>query len=603
METTRVDFLRHLRTSPYEDRKNRNPKRADDTCEWFIAHTHFQNWQNERYLVDDIFPSNTSRTTCYFFFKDDFDDQKNPTGALCCILHQLFVQQRTLLSDEILDDFQEEGNQLFTSFHKLWDILVKAANRYKSGEIICILDALDECVDQKYLTTASTQLYTKGNGTSALKFLVTSRPYLQIQREFQDLKDKQPTIHLSGESEEEVDKIALEIGTDIYRKPPFGREEKQILQEKLTSINQRTYLWVHLIFTAIEDAVPLTKADIRACILDIPHTVPEAYNKILLKSQDPDKTKYILRIVVAADRPLHLMEMANQCHNVLERDLFHRDYLQSTIRQKCGLFVTIQEFLVPDQTDAHRFMAEICIRYLLLDDFKKPRRKLSPEPDNEDEFIFLNYAASNWADHYRKAYKVPDLDLERKALELCERSSSACSYWLKASEKGYNVIIQLLLDEVKKYQVLLKDRSPWSSSHTIVNQADSFGKTPLWYAAANGHQSIVERLLKKGAKVDSKDGNNLTPLFWAMSYGHNNIVKLLMKNGAQHDLEIRDRHGYTPLLKAAVDGNEEIMQQLLDGGAQVNAVVQDSGWMALMYASRDGHEAVVQLLRVRGAEK
>jgi hypothetical protein len=32
-EKTRTEFLRRLFTSPYEDRKNRNPKRADGTCE------------------------------------------------------------------------------------------------------------------------------------------------------------------------------------------------------------------------------------------------------------------------------------------------------------------------------------------------------------------------------------------------------------------------------------------------------------------------------------------------------------------------------------------------------------------------------------------
>ena len=133
----RNEFLRRLHTTPYEDRKNRNPKRGDGTCEWFTAHGLFRNWQAEisallwvsadpgcgksvlaRYLVDDVFPSSATRTTCYFFFKDDFDDQKVLEGALCCILRQLFVQKPALLLDEILDDFREEGDQLFASFNK-----------------------------------------------------------------------------------------------------------------------------------------------------------------------------------------------------------------------------------------------------------------------------------------------------------------------------------------------------------------------------------------------------------------------------------------------------------------------------------------------------
>ncbi len=46
-EKARIEFLRRVQTSPYEDRKNRNPKRADGTCEWFTTHGLFQNWREE----------------------------------------------------------------------------------------------------------------------------------------------------------------------------------------------------------------------------------------------------------------------------------------------------------------------------------------------------------------------------------------------------------------------------------------------------------------------------------------------------------------------------------------------------------------------------
>ena len=262
-EKARVEFLQRLRTSPYEERKIRNPKRADGTCEWFTSHRLFQNWKNEtsallwvsadpgcgksvlaRYLVDDVFPASATRTTCYFFFKDDFDDQKSLESALCCILHQLFVQNPTLLSDEILKDFREEGDQLFASFKKLWDIFIRAAGSHKHGEIICVLDALDECQGPTRLGAALTQVYSDGKGVSTLKFLVTSRPYLRIKREFQSLEETQPTIHLSGESQEEVDKIALEITIaikerteELCKRLQLTVEEKQILQDGLAAVN------------------------------------------------------------------------------------------------------------------------------------------------------------------------------------------------------------------------------------------------------------------------------------------------------------------------------------------------------------------------------
>ena len=383
-EKVRVEFLRQLQTSPYEDRKNRNPKRADGTCKWFTTHGRFQNWREEksailwvsadpgcgksvlaRYLIDDILPSSKTRTTCYFFFKDDFDDQKTLEGALCCILHQLFIQRPALLSDEILDDFIEEEKQLFT-FSRLWDMLIGAANRHYHGEIICIVDALDECKGPEHLAAALTRLYSKGKTASTLKFLVTSRPYRQIRQEFQDLLESQPTIHVSGEClpDEIAGEITISVKQridEICKKRQFSTEEKKILQEELAAVKHRTYLWVYLVFAVIEDALILNGVDLRTSIRNMPHTVEDAYDRILRRSQNTDMAREVLQIIVAADRPLHLAEMAAimtlqikshechenvecyKCHEDLERHLIPPDRLQARIREACRLFVVIQD--------------------------------------------------------------------------------------------------------------------------------------------------------------------------------------------------------------------------------------------------------------------
>ncbi|KAI1741233.1 hypothetical protein F4680DRAFT_458106 [Xylaria scruposa] len=611
----RTEFLRRLYTSPYEDRKNRNPKRANGTCEWFTAHPLFQNWLREtsallwvsadpgcgksvlaKYLVDDLLPRSASRITCYFFFKDDFDDQRLLEGALCCILHQLFTQNPGLLSDKILEDFEEEGDHFFASFPKLWDTLIGVTKAHKDGEIICVLDALDECKDQARLAKALTEHYSKGKGTSALKFLVTSRPYLRIQRDFQDLKESQPTIHLSGESQEEADKIAHEITIviqqrieELGKRLQISEEEKVILKDELVADVNRTYLWVYLVFAVIEEAVFLTKGDVRTNIRNLPTTAEEAYDSILRKSHDPEKAKKILQIIVAADRPLLLTEMAaalafresHRCHEDLDRDLLSPDRLYTAIRETCGLFVIIQdsqvyllhqtarEFLVQssskssvmrspplewqhalDLTESHRLLSAICIRYLLLADFEKE------EVDDRSAFVFLDYAASNWADHYRQARDALNTDLELLAMQLCDTSSPPCSQWLEvygesrmqdpeflyelptslliasyfgldhlvslilqkkktkldttgyfsqrtalswASEKGYDVIVQLILDRVPKPMVILRDRC-LSMFPTSVNRTDSFGRSPLWYSVVNGHQ-IIPSYLKKALEA------------------------------------------------------------------------------------------------------
>ena len=73
-------------------------------------------------------------------------ERKNGANALCALLHQLFVQKPSLLKYAV-NAFDLFGNRLCNMFDRLWDILEGTARDEDAGEIVCILDALDECVE------------------------------------------------------------------------------------------------------------------------------------------------------------------------------------------------------------------------------------------------------------------------------------------------------------------------------------------------------------------------------------------------------------------------------------------------------------------------
>jgi ankyrin repeat domain-containing protein 50 len=162
-----TEFLKRLNASPYHTQKERNPDRIQGTCEWFTAYKLFQDWQKSntsrilwvsadpgcgksvlaKYLVDSVLEATESRTICYFFFKDDFEDQRNVISALCCILRQIFIQKHILLSEAILEQFEASEENFTSLFDELWSTFISVAKDKNAGEIICLLDAIDECED------------------------------------------------------------------------------------------------------------------------------------------------------------------------------------------------------------------------------------------------------------------------------------------------------------------------------------------------------------------------------------------------------------------------------------------------------------------------
>ncbi|OCL02131.1 ankyrin, partial [Glonium stellatum] len=643
-------ILKCLKASPYQDRKDRNPDRVPGTCDWFVSHKLFRDWQGSKlstmlwvsadpgcgksvlakYLVDSVLPTTKSRTMCYFFFKDDFEDQRNVVSALCCILRQIFIQKPILLSDAILDLFDIEGETFTNSFSELWQTLINAAENENAGEIVCILDAFDECEDQgrTQLAQKLCQLYgTRKNFN--LKFLLTSRPYGGIRRGFQPLNiPGLPVIHLIGESDVEMEKISREIDVfvrarvqDIGARLKLTHDEQDLILRGLMSVPNRTYLWVHLTLDLIESDIDIEKSGIVEATSQLPKTVDEAYDRILSKSRNSEKAERILHIVVAAARPLTLREMAlalvlregHRSYNDL--NLRSEDRFLEEVRDICGLFVTVtnsriyllhqtaKEFLVQSDRvnspegmradlkwkhslrprESHRILAEICIWHLLLAEFEThPLGENGSLSRYLEGHIFLDYSAKHWAAHLRELQIEVQDAMTQSILNICDASSGRCLTWF---------------------------RIYWTSTNTDFPR----GFTTLMITSYFGLSTAVKRLLKMdGINLDSQDHTyRRSALSWAAGNGFHVVVRQLTKavsigpkylklpfrKGAEVDLVDRDRR--TPLSYAVWNGNVDVVKLLIKAGARVD-LKDGIGGMPLSYAVISGRKEVIKLLLKRG---
>ncbi|KAI9891137.1 MAG: hypothetical protein M1814_002980 [Vezdaea aestivalis] len=649
--------LRSL-TSNYRGDKNRNEKRVPGTCLWVLEHPTFLDWRQNansrllwvsadpgcgksvlsRSLVDEGFLINDTRkvSICYFFFKDDDFSRKTRADALSAILHQLFTQKPALLGYAI-PDFKNHGRSLRTMPDALWDILWKATTDPLAGEVICLLDALDECKqsERQNLIMNLSQLFevrSEFEVPKSLKFIVTSRPYHDIESKLCQLIDDMPSISLRGEFESEKIRKEINLVIDFQipllsraRRFPFQPAVQSELVRKLKSFTNRTYLWLHLIFDVIRNALDARQSHLDSLIEHIPSTVEDAYERILTRldgSRHADGARKLLRVIVTAMRPLKLREMnlalavddrlktSNICESYHELEIETEERLKERIRQTCGLFVSVidsriyllhqtaKEFLVAKDTalridstrswhtgswkhsldvaESNFVLARICVAYLLIKEINSPK-ELAEELTKVTEngpFGFLKHAARYWSTYMQQASLTQnDLILSEQVCELCDVASNRFDRWYSL----YGAMCDLCKEWAPRVQKI----------------------TPIILASHLGLPSVVERLLRRdSSQINTPNESFTTPLTWAVRGRHIKVVRLLLnRDDINVNLPSLSRSdGTSSLGEAARKGCFETFKLLLDRN---DIDVNGGKNTAISEAILGGHIEMVKLLLQR----
>ncbi|KAM0270235.1 hypothetical protein ACHAQH_009517 [Verticillium albo-atrum] len=575
-------------------------------------------------LIDEQRLSKTPEktTVCYFFFKAGEERRTGSSDALSAVLHQLFDAKRgSELIQYAKDPFTSYGEKLRNNFHQLWDILTNCAKSPNAGEIVCALDALDEC-DETGRKEILMKLKAFDKAQSRLKFLITGRPYDHLEDEFKGLSEKGVCIQLDGDDKSE--EIGEEINLVIDHKvniiaehwEHFGVEHRQQLSERLKEMENRTYLWLHLTMDIIEKRRSKYRkySSIKRLLEQLPLDAFEAYEKILNHSQDKAKAKCLLQIILTAKRPLTLQEL-NHCFALQEEQFgenisYTYDDLQAelepsmtfagTVRNLCGLFISVhdgkasfihktaRDFLVTaseSQTaawqgkvrlaSAHNVMFLSCVRLMSLQDFdvlaedllvqKKPWKDLPLEADKV--LPFMSYAVSYWTDHYNSQDEEVKNRTLKEARQLCyiPKPSRWPPLWFEVRRK-YIAMPWAHAEDwtdltfstfLGLFEVVVHILD---LEKVDVNERGWHLETPVMKASCLGHVRLVRTLCQHGADCDAVGGPFGTALLAAVSRGHLEVIKCLFEEstGAQVTQEV---------ITAAAEGlqtSEEMMSFLLD---------------------------------------
>ena len=504
-----------------------------------------------------------------------------------------------------------------------------------------MLDAFDECDynSRKQLIDEIHKLYL-GIYPSKRKFLITSRPHHDLELSFRKFSEASAFIRLdcddiSGQISKEIDLVIDHRLLDIT--DGFTDEDRRIISERLKLMNNRKYLWLSLTFETVEQKGSSRRIDVENILAELSETVSDKYENLLNRSKDQYQTEVLLRIVLAAARPLTVHE-ANfaltlalrdeqfPSFAVLQSELWPSEDFRRTIKKLCGLFISVhdsklsfvhqtaREFLLHsdrqgqwqgrfNMRDSHTTMLRSCLLYLTLMDILDFREH-GWSVLKRSEPAFLVYAAVSWALHFPKSLDDAITESEsanlQMAFRLCDTRSKLYRFWTYLYNHQIHCdfpdsACSLIIMAYFGFGLLIKHSA---NTHDMdINSEDGRGRTPLSWAAERGYEEVVKLLIGTGkVEVDSEDAFGFTPLSHAARKGHPEVVKLLLDTG-KVDVNSKGA-GYwsMPFVLAISAGHEKVVRLLL-GNSNVDINSKDENgrtrfWRATLY----GHEKPVRLL-------
>ena len=162
---------------------------------------------------------------------------------------------------------------------------------------------------------------------------------------------------------------------------------------------------------------------------------------------------------------------------------------------------------------------------------------------------------------------------------------------VSAAALGHTTVIERLLRQ--------------NADVNAVAAAGSSGRTALQAAAEGGHLAVVERLLQHKADVNAaaSEDDGRTALQAAAEGGHLAVVERLLQEKADVNAAAASGYGGRTALQAAAGGGHlTVVERLLQQKANVNAAANEYGRTALQAAAGGGHLAVVERLLQQKAD-
>ncbi|KFY05410.1 hypothetical protein V491_09146, partial [Pseudogymnoascus sp. VKM F-3775] len=623
-------------------------RRQEGTGQWLLDSGEFQHWLNQSnqilicpgmpgagktmitsIVIDHLYAkykTDPSIGIAYLYCNFRRQDEQKPVDLLASLLKRLVQGLHTLPNS--MKNFYERHQREKThpSFKEILDELQSIIAGFSTTFII--IDALDECKvsdgDQTKFISEILRLQTN----TRTNLLVTSRFIPHITEKFQE----GASLEIRATDED----VWRYLDEHLSHLPPFAHRNsdlQELIKTRIVKAVDGMFLLAQL---HLESLIGKRSPKAIKNALEKLPTGSGAYDKAYKEAMERiegqiedsrDLAKQALGWITCSKRPLSTLELQHALAVEIGQPSLDEENLPEIedIVSVCAGLVTVdeeskiirlvhyttQEYFERTWTswfpNAQEDIAKTCVTYLLFTTFNTG---FCGTPEEFEERLMLNplyeYASQNWACYTT----VGSTAVEELVLNFFQNDAAM---WASSEVTLYFTDRHIIYDKeslskirgthlrvtgthLAAYFGLEREMAALFKKGCNPDYRDSFGRTPLSWAAGNGQDVVVKQLLATaGVDANAIDYHGQTPIFRASQNGHDVVVKLLLATAGVNTNAI-DNYGQTPIYRAVQNGHDVVVKLLL-ATPGVNADATDtSNQTPLFWAAWKGADVMVKLL-------
>lgn len=592
---------------------------------------------------------------CYFFCGSSTEDQKSPVTVLRTILGQLLKANKHLIR-HVFPMYKTQGANMAEDLQILWSLCTTCFEDANIIETVIFIDALDECSlcyrTELMLWTQKVFKSRNDQKLPSLKVIVTSRSETGLPSQLEatttllDLDHEPEAIHQMGRDINRF--IDINVKELAKSRRNLDQRTKVWLVESLRNEPGKTFQWITSVLQQLRNLTSLTRASIRALLEDLPTEMSHLYHELLTRvnKHDRNTSKFLLRLITAAKRPLSVSELNWAKVIFLTRGNMEeaQDHLESnfadTIRKLCVNMVDIsnekvtikqrhfKEFLLSDSKDldgakqwyhftnleAQVNITESCIWRVR--SLKRKTSELPTTPGIVRSFLdydvttndeveknrtffrklnaqnpFFQYALNFLAEHFADIELHASVELISNMRSLYSNEDAFtlwCRGYWNEREEAHDAEMKTLHLEIPS--LLREPIVKRTAKSTLTEATFEYSASPERMMSRNGHVRIFRGILEADSAACWRSfADSWTALNTAIDMKQTDLVKYVIDHGAEVNAPAL---GFAPIHRAVCTGNKELIHLLLDKNAEVN--IQDSHGMTSIHlvALSDPKEAI-----------